>query len=168
MRSVGWFTALVLVMTTGACASGDGSDDAAAAKAKSEIDAARNRYVAAWKAADADEITGLYANDGVVLYPNQPAITGRNEIREYFRSFFTEFVQDDFQLTSSEIEVGGSWAFDRGTYRWKATPRAGGAAVEDHGKYLVILRREADGSWRVARDMDNSDRPLSQATRGAG
>jgi ketosteroid isomerase-like protein len=34
-----------------------------------------------------------------------------------------------------------------------------GASVEDHGKYLVILKRQSDGSWKMARDMDNSDRP---------
>jgi ketosteroid isomerase-like protein len=60
-----------------------------------------------------------------------------------------------------------SKAFDRGTYRWKAVPRSGGDAIEDHGKYPVILQRQPGGSWKVARDMDNSDRPLAQSARGA-
>jgi ketosteroid isomerase-like protein len=77
-------------------------------------------------------------------------------------------MQEDFDLTSTEVQVVGPWAFDRGAYRWRGIPRAGGEPIEDHGKYLVILQRQPDGSWKVARDMDNSDRPLTQATRGGG
>ena len=123
--------------------------------------------MAAWNESDAGRIADLYADDALVLYPNQPAVSGREEIRKYFQMFLADFVNQDFQLTSSEIEVHGSWAFDRGTYRLKATPRTGVDAIEDHGKYLVILRRQPDRSWRVARDMDNSDKPLTQSARGA-
>ena len=80
---------------------------------------------------------------------------------------FAEFTQEDFELISEEIEIVGPWAFDRGTYRWRGVPRPGGDPVSDHGKYLVILQRQPDGSWKVARDMDNSDRPLAQTARGA-
>ena len=120
------------------------------------------------KPRDAEALARLYADDALVLYPNQPAVSGRAAILGYFTAFFREFTQSDFELTSEEIEVAGSWAFDRGTYRWKGVPRAGGDPVEDHGKYLVILQRQTDGSWKVFRDMDNSDKPLTQATRGAG
>lgn len=46
--------------------------------------------------------------------------------------------------------------------------QAGGDVLEDHGKHLVMLRQQSDGSWKVFRDMDNSDKPLTQSTRGAG
>jgi len=102
-----------------------------------------------------------------VLYPNQPAVSGHAAIVDYFKGFFGEFPKNDFELISSEIVVTGPWAFDRGAYRWKGTPRKG-PAVADNGKYLVVLKRGDDGKWRVARDMDNSDRPATQATRGSG
>lgn len=133
---------------------------------KTGIDKTRTEYVSAWKAANAERITNLYTMDAFVLYPNQPALNGKNAIREYFGAFFAEFKQEDFQLTSAEIQIVGSWAFDRGTYRWKGVPRDGGTSIEDYGKYLVILQRQTDGTWKVARDMDNSDRPASQADRG--
>lgn len=131
------------------------------------IDRTRNAYVAAWRAADVDRIARLYTEGALVLYPNQPAVRGRSAILDYFRGFFEEFPTNEFELISAEIVVDGAWAFDRGTYRWKGTPRAGGAAVEDNGKYLVVLERQANGEWRVARDMDNSDRPATQSTREA-
>ncbi|HEV8334514.1 MAG TPA: DUF4440 domain-containing protein [Steroidobacteraceae bacterium] len=136
-------------------------------EARSGIDATRNAYAAAWRAADVKQIAELYTENAFVLYPNQPAISGRSAIVDYFKGFFGEFPENEFELVSSEIVIAGSWAFDRGTYRWKGTPRSG-AVVEDNGKYLVVLLRGDDGKWRVARDMDNSDRQAPQATRGAG
>jgi uncharacterized protein (TIGR02246 family) len=139
---------------------------AAMEQARAGIDKTRSKYVAAWKAANVSTIAELYTENALVLYPNQPAVTGRSAIVEYFKAFFAEFPQNEFELTSAEIEIAGPWAFDRGAYRWKGVPRAGGEPVEDGGKYLVILQRQASGEWKVARDMDNSDRSASQVTRG--
>ena len=129
------------------------------------IDSCRKKYVSAWLAADAEQITNVYADDAIVLYPNQPAIQGRAAILTYFKNFFQEFRQDNFELLSDEVEIIGSLAYDRGKYKWKGTPVKGGSTIDDHGKYLVILQQQADGSWKVLRDMDNSDRTLSQAGR---
>ncbi len=131
------------------------------------IDSCRKEYVTAWMAANADRITHVYTNDAAVLYPNQPAVIGSLAIHAYFEGFFKEYKQVLFQLKSEEVEVHGNIAFDWGKYEWKAIPRGGGQPVNDHGKYLVVLQQQADGSWKVARDMDNSDRPLSQTTRGS-
>jgi ketosteroid isomerase-like protein len=38
---------------------------------------------------------------------------------------------------------------------------AGGAVVLDRGKYLVLHRRQADGSWRRAVDVFNPDVPAA-------
>ena len=156
---------LALAVMMGCAGSGAPTDPS---QERSAIDRTRNAYASAWKAGNAVVLTDLYADNALVLYPNQPALAGKPAILTYFDQFFAEFEQNEFELSSSEIEVAGSWAFDRGEYRWKVMPRSGGEAVEDHGKYLVILQRQPDGSWRVARDMDNSDRPLAQSTRGPG
>ena len=146
--------------------SGGTTDAVPASPAVKEINKTRDEYVESWKAGDAERITSLYTHDGIVMYPDQPPVVGRPAITEYFKGFFSVFEAVDFQLASSEIVVAGDWAYDRGTYHWEARPKKGGAPMADDGKYLVILRREPDGRWRVARDMDNSDRPAAQGTRG--
>jgi ketosteroid isomerase-like protein len=40
--------------------------------------------------------------------------------------------------------------------------------VEDRGKYLEIWKRQADGSWKVALDIFNSDLPLPEMDAEAG
>lgn len=50
-------------------------------------------------------------------------------------------------------------AFARGTYSVKRTPVAGGETVETDGKYMTIFKRQADGSWKIYRDIFNSNVP---------
>ena len=160
------------VLATAACTGGVNSENPGGAlddsDARAAIDATRAEYVGAWRAADAARVASLYVEDALVLYPNQGAIAGRSAIHAYFSAFFNEFAPERFELISDEIQVAGTWAFDRGTYVWRGVPRAGGDPIDDNGKYLVILQRQVDGSWKVARDMDNSDRPLAQTNRSAG
>jgi len=137
----------------------EAAEAATAHPAVKELDRTRNDYVEAWKAADAGRITGLYTDDGVVMVPDRPPVVGRPAIADHFEGFFTQFDALDFQLASSEIVVTGDWAFDRGTYRWTTKPKKGGAPRNEGGTYLVILRRESDGRWRVARDMATRGTP---------
>jgi ketosteroid isomerase-like protein len=40
------------------------------------------------------------------------------------------------------------------------TPKTAGASmVMQNGKYLVILQKQTDGSWKIARDINNSSDP---------
>jgi uncharacterized protein (TIGR02246 family) len=162
MRLLAWSAVGFITLLNLGCQS-RGAELAAGAtlaQDRAAIDSVRNQYAATWRTGDAERLNTLYAADALVLYPNQPAVIGRPAILAYFKTFFDQFRQDRFELTSEEIQVAGSWAFDRGSVHWRGVPRAGGDPVEDQGKYLVILQRQPDGSWKVARDMDNSDRPL--------
>jgi ketosteroid isomerase-like protein len=40
------------------------------------------------------------------------------------------------------------------------TPKAKGKPMEESSKYLVILKRQADGSWKISRDIENSNTPM--------
>jgi uncharacterized protein (TIGR02246 family) len=134
-------------------------------EARREIDKTRAAYAAARQAGDADQIAKLYASDAWLLYPGQGPLSGRAAILDYFGGFFADFPNNEFALSSAEVVVSGDWAFDRGTYRWSAIPAGGGSAQEDSGKYLVVLQRQPDGRWLVAREMNNSDRPAPEETR---
>lgn len=42
------------------------------------------------------------------------------------------------------------------------TPKTGkGKPMSDKGKYIVVLQKQADGSWKIVRDISNSDLPPS-------
>jgi ketosteroid isomerase-like protein len=98
----------------------------------------------------------LYTDDAIELPPNQAAVEGKAAIQTRIEAFPP---LSNFQEQSLEIEGQGDLAYDRGTYSMTVTP-PGAAPIEDRGKYLTICRKQADGSWKVARVMFNSDLPL--------
>ena len=59
-----------------------------------------------------------------------------------------------------EVHVADEWAFERGTYTVTFTPKGTMLTVQDVGKYLTIYQRQADGAWKMARDIWNSNTPL--------
>lgn len=61
---------------------------------------------------------------------------------------------------------GGSWdlAYSVGTYRVTLTPRKAGAKPlpTDEGKFLEVLKKQADGSWKIVYDMWSSNAPAAR------
>jgi len=112
-------------------------------------------WLRAVRAADWAAVAATYTEDAMLLPPNQPAVVGREAIREWFAAFPP--------LASMEIvdeEAGGCCdvAYVRGTYRLTIAP-PGADAIHDTGKYIEIRRKQADGAWLKLRDMFSSDEP---------
>ncbi len=98
----------------------------------------------------------LYTEDAIVLPPNQAAVQGKAAIQGWMAAS-PPF--SNFQEQSLETGGQGDLAYDRGTYSMTVTP-PGAAPIEDRGKYLMICRKQADGSWKASRVIYNSDLPL--------
>jgi ketosteroid isomerase-like protein len=56
-----------------------------------------------------------------------------------------------------DVLVGGDLAVETGTYEWTVQPKKGKAML-DKGNYVTVWRRQPDGSWKIVRDISNSDR----------
>ena len=107
---------------------------------------------------DLDAYTrAYYAPDAVVLPPNEPAVTGEAAIAAMLKSFPPI---SNFRFDLVHVEGTSDMAWVQGTYSMTMTPE-GSAPVNDSGKYIEIWKKQADGSWRVARDIFNSDLPPS-------
>jgi len=113
-------------------------------------------YVKLRSARDFKGVAALYAEDAILLPPNQAAVQGRAAIQAT-QEASPPF--SNYQVPVLEIEGTGDLAYCRGSYSLAVTP-AGAAPIEDRGKYLAIFRKQADGSWKVLRDIFNSDVPL--------
>jgi uncharacterized protein (TIGR02246 family) len=119
----------------------------------------REAYIAAQNAGDAAALTALFTDDAVLMPANAPAASGNEAIQAHFQTLLDQ-VTSELVVSQEEVEVAGDWAFSRGTHTVKLTPKAGGETMEDTGKYLNILKRQPDGSWKIARHIWNSDKPL--------
>jgi uncharacterized protein (TIGR02246 family) len=149
---------LIVMLAVAACAPAAPPDTTAA-----DTDAINNlraAWVAAINAEDATKTVALYTADAVRMEDNMPAITGREALQAAFTGLMSAF-DCDVSLTSEELVIAGDWAFDRGQYMLHMMPKDPKAEmIMDQGKYIVVLQRQADGSWLVAREIGNSNVPL--------
>ena len=61
---------------------------------------------------------------------------------------------------TEDVQVAGDLAVETGRYEMTFTPKQG-KAINDKGKYVTVWQRQPDGSWKVLRDISNSDLPAT-------
>ncbi len=114
------------------------------------VDALRDGWRAAAAIGDLDRYMRFCSADVVAIMPGAPPLD-RDGLRAFAQKFLAGFRIAEEESVSSEIVVSGDWAFDRGRYRAKYPPLAGGPPVEGTGQYLYISHRQRDGSWKLSR-----------------
>jgi uncharacterized protein (TIGR02246 family) len=114
------------------------------------MNAALAKDFAAWAA--------LFLDDSAVYPPNEPAVTGRVAIRAWLERLppITEF-----KLNNVKVEGREDLAYVLGTYTMTMAPPGAPGPIKDSGKFVTVLRRQADGRWLAAVDMFSSDLPAA-------
>src|SRR5262245_5711522 len=102
--------------------------------------------------------SALFAEDGVLNPPNQPAVKGRAAIRAWLEKLPPLTA---FKLENTKIEGRDDLAYVLGTYTLTMTPPGAPGPVNDAGKFVEVRRRQADGRWLVLVDMFSSDLPAA-------
>ena len=151
MRTVAAAMAGIALAAAGAQAQGN-ADSAAVGKA-------RAAYEKAAGAQDAAAIAKLYTPDGVEMPPNAPAAKGRAAIEAYHKAFAQQYMVHGITLKATETQVRGDTAVDIGTYTQSLMLQKGGGMVDDKGKYIVLLKKDASGAWLLTHAIYNSDMP---------
>ncbi|MDA2923507.1 SgcJ/EcaC family oxidoreductase [Acidobacteria bacterium AH-259-L09] len=166
MRSHLSLLVLVSLVVLTACAPAGPTEAESEAAMQADIDALdqlRSDYEAAYNAQDAAAVAGFYTDDAVRSLPNQEPTSGRDAIQSNLQATLDQ-AEAEISIPSEEIQVAGDWAFGAGTYSLKLTPKEeGGEATARNGSYIVILKRQADGCWKIARVVDSSNDPLPGA-----
>lgn len=117
-------------------------------------------FTAAANAGDAEGVAAAYADDAALLAPNLPPQKGRDAIKAFWGGFLDAYTVR-FEVASDTIEGRGDLAYNRGHYRFTAVPKAKGVpGVADEGKFVEILKKQADGSWKYVVDMYSSNLAL--------
>jgi ketosteroid isomerase-like protein len=124
------------------------------------IEAFNREYLAAINNEDIETLSALTTEEHIMLMPNRPPLAGKQANIDANRRAF-ELFEFDEEWRPLETGIAGDWAWQRGTYQVTVTPRAGGDSRTLAGSFLRIYRRRTDGSWRMIRDMFNSDQPVA-------
>jgi uncharacterized protein (TIGR02246 family) len=129
-----------------------GKDDPAIAKV-------RSAYQTAAGAQDGAALAKLYTPDGIEMPPNAPAAKGRAAIEAFHKAFAQQWMMHGMTITPTETKITGDTAYDVGTYQQTLMAQKGGGMVEDKGKYIVLLKKDAGGAWLISHAIYNSDNP---------
>lgn len=125
---------------------------------KAALRAVEDKFAGGVLAKNWAEVAGLYATNATFMPPNEPALTGPAAIQAWMAAFPPVTA---FKLTVQEVDGVGDLAYVRGTYDLTITPPGAPGPVTDHGKFLNVNRRMADGSWKYTNDIFNSDVPAA-------
>jgi ketosteroid isomerase-like protein len=116
------------------------------------------RYLGAINDGDIATLSSLTTDGHIMLAPSRPPIVGK-EANDAANGRVFQMFKIDEHWSPLETVISGDLAYQRGTFSVAATPKAGGETRTTTGNFLRIYRRQPDGSWRMVRDMFNSDKP---------
>ena len=125
------------------------------------ITAFNERYLRSINEEDIAALSDLTTDGHVMLPPNSEPVVGKSANDAMNGGAFERY---DFSETWTPVEtvIDGNLAFQRGTFTTIATPKGDGQRLEVSGSFMRIYQRQANGDWRMTRDMFNSSTPLTQ------
>ena len=141
-------------------------DKAAGAERLAAVDIAAIRatdsaFATAMGAGDAAGVAAIYLPDAHLLPPDAASIEGREAIQQFVAGFLSAY-HVTIAVSADEIEGRGDLAYARGHYTMDGTPKAAGTPpLHEEGKFLEVLRRQPDGTWRYAVDMCGPNAPAA-------
>ncbi|MFN7957387.1 MAG: SgcJ/EcaC family oxidoreductase [Holophagaceae bacterium] len=110
-----------------------------------ELDRVLRDYERAWTAKDPEALARLFTPEGMALPSGQPHAQGAAAIRQAY----AQGAGSPLSLRAVAHAMSGDLAYIIGGF----APAPG---QPDAGKFVLVLRRGADGRWLIAADMDNA------------
>jgi uncharacterized protein (TIGR02246 family) len=140
------------------------------------IEKVRTDYVTAWNAGRVDDLLRLYASDAELLPADAPMVAGAAAMRTYFNTALGTPARPTLAVPPGTLVGRQDLAIYTGTdtLTVPAPPaqptRRGRAAAPAQptvvtGKYLVVLMRQADGTWKIAYHAEVPDMPMPAAPK---
>lgn len=120
-----------------------------------DISPASNLLAEALTRHDATAAAGLYAENGRLLTTGEHLV-GRDQIEAYWRAGIALGLTG-VVLAPTETRAGHRVAVEAGRYELTLSGMPGRPTAVERGTYLVLHRRDADGSWRRVIDLFDVD-----------
>lgn len=120
--------------------------------------------VAADNARDIERVLAFYADDAVLLPPNQPLVHGQDAIRLRYEGLFAAY-DPAIEPVIEEVEIQGDLAYVRGHNGGVLHGHGDAADIPLDDTYLMILRRGGAGTWRITRLMWHATTPADSTAR---
>ncbi len=123
------------------------------------ISATNRQFEAAFARGDAAGCAAIYTEDAKIMPPDNPTVTGREAAQAVWQGAMDMGVKGVTLQTQDLEELGPDRAIERGVGTLEIQTE-GGQTVQALGKFIVVWKRETDGSWKWDWDCWNMDAPM--------
>jgi ketosteroid isomerase-like protein len=96
-----------------------------------------------------------YAENAVELPAGAAALEGKAAIAKTMGFLDQKDTHLTWSPVGADLAASGDLGYTWGTYEFRGVAKDGKPVVE-HGKYMTVWKKQADGSWKVALDMGNA------------
>lgn len=127
------------------------ADTAAAELHAADLESMRqaaHAYSRAWLTNDADAVMATFVDEPVLSPSGLPYREGQEEARAFWFPPDSPATRvTEFDMKQLEASGSGNLGYVRGTFRLAF--EYDGKSYENHGKFVTILRKGREGTWRI-------------------
>ena len=116
------------------------------------IRSAEKALAEAFELPDRTALVEFYTEDAIFVGPGMPATEGRDALL----SVAPSVVISSMEIVADSTLGAGDFAATQGRGSWVNGPK-GSNAPRVRRRFLMVWRRDADGRWRIARELLNED-----------
>ena len=147
------FTALSLCLAGLACAPPPGPS---ASQANAGIDSLNARVVQSYRHHDPQAYAALYTDTAMFEWPEFNTVRGRAALAAMARTNWASLNDMDLRLIVSNRRIASDHATEFGAFQqsWRDSS---GMRITEFGRYVTVLVRQQDDSWRMDRFFGFSD-----------
>jgi len=123
----------------------------------------------AYASKDLDKLLANYADDAVLMAPGDSAVSGKDAIRTMLKQMVSDPTMTlKFQASKVDTSSSGDMGYSQGSYALTLTDPASKQLINDHGNYVTVYHKQADGKWLAVSDIASSAvRPPAPAAPAA-
>jgi uncharacterized protein (TIGR02246 family) len=123
---------------------------------KEEIVEMSDARAKAFNEGDAAAIAMHFTTDAILMAPGKAPQTGPEAVEAYYQEIFDTY-HTMLESGYDEVKISGNLAYGRGTAVVTLIPKTGGDTTTSTSKYLNILQKQNNGSWKTTHDIWNGN-----------
>src|SRR5712664_4794943 len=155
---------VVVVLLGSACLACAQPSRPSAGEATAGIDSLNTRIVRAYRSHDPQAYAALYTDTAVFEWPAFNTVRGPAALAAMARSNWVSLKDMDLRFTVATRRLAPDHATEFGAFEqsWRDSR---GVRMAEFGRYVAVLLRQADGSWRMDRFFGFEDSTRARPTR---
>lgn len=117
------------------------------------------KFIEAALQGDAAAAVAGCTEDTFLLPPNSELLQGKQATEAFWQARWAQVKITEFDITTEDLYGSGDVVYEVGKYTLKFQLE-GLESLEEKGKYVLIWKKMADGTWKRHVDIWNSDAPM--------